>query len=396
MNIQQGQRIKLSDLTPSLDFQVEINFEMTRGEGDISCFGVDASGKLSDDRYFIFYNQLQAPKDALVMSQSGQKTSIRINLQALPNEIEKLVFTLSTDAPFTMKDIRQGSLSLWYNGKSLAQFDFNGNNFDQQKAIILAEIYKKSDIWRISPVANGFNGGLSALLAFFGGEEIVPDQPVPEIKKSTPLKVSTTPKPAPVPAPEPPSAVNLKKSGDSHKINLVKNSGTIHVNLNWNKDVKTGLFATKKAIDLDLACMFRLKTGEQGVIQALGNAFGSDSGLPFIKLDHDDRTGSSNNGENMFFSKPELLDFVVVFAYIYEGAQGWQGTKGVVTLTQENGSDITISLDEAKTNQRFCVVASMTNTDGQLIIKREELYFNGHREVDQHYGFGFRWSTGHK
>ena len=67
------------------------------------------------------------------------------------------------------------------------------------------------------------------------------------------------------------SKISLKKSGESHKIDLTKNRRRIHVNLNW--DQRRGLFS--RGIDLDLACMYRLKDGRQGVIQALGNSFGA-------------------------------------------------------------------------------------------------------------------------
>ena len=62
------------------------------------------------------------------------------------------------------------------------------------------------------------------------------------------------------------------------------------MNLNWNTGKKK-LFGRGGAVDLDLACMFRLKSGQQGVIQALGNSCGSGSSLPFIYLEQDDRSG---------------------------------------------------------------------------------------------------------
>lgn len=127
-----------------------------------------------------------------------------------------------------------------------AAYVFTGAGYQQEKALILCEVYRKDGIWRFSVVDSGFNGGLSALLAHFGGEEVKPDPP--------------TPAPAP---PEPKvnlSKISLKKSGESHKIDLTKNRRRIHVNLNW--DQRRGLFS--RGIDLDLACMYRLKDGGRG------------------------------------------------------------------------------------------------------------------------------------
>ena len=259
-----------------------------------------------------------------------------------------------------------------------AAYVFTGAGYQQEKALILCEVYRKDGIWRFSVVDSGFNGGLSALLAHFGGEEVKPDPP--------------TPAPAP---PEPKvnlSKISLKKSGESHKIDLTKNRRRIHVNLNW--DQRRGLFS--RGIDLDLACMYRLKDGRQGVIQALGNSFGAADQPPYIKLDKDDRSGASANGENMDFFRPELIDFAVVFAFIYEGMPNWRSTNARVVLSQQGAPDIEVQIDNPNSNERFCVLASLTGRDGGLEVRREDLFFNSHRAVDAHYHFGFRWVAGHK
>ena len=186
--------------------------------------------------------------------------------------------------------------------------------------------------------------------------------------------------------------ISLKKSGESHKIDLKKNRQRIHVNLNW--DQRQGLFS--RGIDLDLACMYRLKDGRQGVIQALGSSFGASDQPPYIRLDKDDRSGASVNGENMDFFRPELIDFAIVFAFIYEGVPNWRATNARVVLSQQGEPDIEVHIDNPNSNERFCVLASLTGRDGGLEVRREDLFFNSHRAVDAHYHFGFRWVAGRK
>lgn len=380
MDLQKGQKIKVSDLTKDGRLQIDLSAKIATGEVDITCFGVDGQNKLSDDRYFIFYNQTSSPEGAISMWVNGETTSFQLDLFRLPDFIEKLVLTAAVEAD-NMKQLSNGRMVVSGDGKS-AEFAFNGNDFTTEKAIIVAEIYKKDTIWRLSVVANGFNGGLSALLAFFGGEEIAPE-------------ASNQPTHQPTPAPTGP--ISLKKSGDAHKINLAKNNGQIHVNLNWNTGGKTGLFGLKNtAVDLDLACMFRLKTGEKGVIQALGGNFGAKDAWPYIFLDKDDRTGSSNNGENMFFTKPEMIEFAIVFAFIYEGVPNWRDTDAAVVLKQQNAPDIQIKIDNSSSRAQSCVIASLSANGNELVVKREELYFSGHREIDDYYGFGFLWRAGSK
>ena len=91
-------------------------------------------------------------------------------------------------------------------------------------------------------------------------------------------------------------AVELKKG---QKVNLKKKVpiGEILINLNWDQPKKRFLFAPKP-IDLDLGCLYELKNGRKGTVQALGNAFGHLNAEPWIALDGDDRTGASAAGEN--------------------------------------------------------------------------------------------------
>lgn len=416
MELRKGQKIKIKDLTLSDCLELKVGVSLQAGEADITCFGVDSQDKLSDDRYFVFYNQTSTPEGAVTMKQEKNGSSFVVQLSRLPSFVNKLVVTVAADGNSTMQNLNSGSLSLCAESQIVAEYSFCGTDFQQEKAVILCELYQKDGIWRLSVVSSGFNGGLSALLKHFGGEEAKPsgseafkegsDQMLfggLDSKDASLMQESGTPAPAPakpVPNPAPSQPVSLKKRGDSHKISLDKNKKEIHVNLNWNTQggKKSGFFgfSNGRAVDLDLACMYRLKNGSQGIVQALGNTFGAADREPFILLDQDDRTGASLNGENMWFKKPELIDFAIVFAYIYEGTPNWQNTGAAVVLKQQGSQDIQIFIDNPDRVNRFCVIASLTGNGSQLEVKREELFFPDHRAVDKHYGFGFRWVAGRK
>lgn len=193
--------------------------------------------------------------------------------------------------------------------------------------------------------------------------------------------------------------VSLTKRGESHKINLSKEvPNIITANLNWNGIIETkGLFGMKKTTaDLDLACMFKLKTGEKGVVQALGNSFGSKTAPPYIMLDGDDRNGSVLAGETMYFTKPEEIEFAAIFAYIYSGNANWDKTGASISLTQTGRDDIVIDISKATSKQRFCVIATLESTDTEVNVSRVEEFFEGHIEIDKRYNVGLRWQTGSK
>lgn len=95
MNFSRGTRDKISKY---VDVDSEICIEMSiNGSSvyDFCCFGIDKSGKLSDDRYMIFYNQTSSPDNEVSFVSGNNSTKFYINLSKLPSSIDKLVFTAS-------------------------------------------------------------------------------------------------------------------------------------------------------------------------------------------------------------------------------------------------------------------------------------------------------------
>lgn len=152
MNIQRGTRDKL-DKYVDLNQNVEVLMNVAGSSVyDYSCFGVDEAGKLSDDRYMVFYNQVQSPNGEVVYSADGQGAKFVLKLAQLPTSINKLVFTVSIDGNGTMGDITSHVVSIGQNGQQLIELRMSGNDFHSEKAIIAIEIYKR-DVWRFAAVA---------------------------------------------------------------------------------------------------------------------------------------------------------------------------------------------------------------------------------------------------
>lgn len=396
-----GQKSKLADLTPATKLQVGLNIEAAGSiPFDISCFGVDANDKLSDDRYFIFYNQKTSPCGSLSAQgpQDGNRENFQVDLSQLPASIRKLVFTVTIDGAGTMSQTTYGHLRLYGNGSEVAKFVFSGRDFKDEKAVIVGEIYLK-DVWRFAAVGQGFNGGLSALLKHFGGEEAGGPAPTPTPYAPPP---PTPPRPAP-PAPPPVNLgkVTLDKKGDKKVVNLQKGgSQPIHINLNWDNPFagqRRGLFARQQeAPDLDLGCMYRMRDGRKGVIQSLSRNFGSRDQYPYIFLDKDDRSGAASDGENLFIYRPDLIDLVLVITFIYEGANDFTQVNGRLTITDQARSEIFMRLNSPDYNKNFCAICTIRGTGSTVEITKEEQYFFGHEDADRRYGFGFRWVEGSK
>lgn len=175
MEFVKGQKIKLSQIISDMSFTLKCDLNIVNGnEIDICCFGIDKDEKLSDDRYFIFYNQLESPEKAITKD-NGSNT-FHIDLQRLPNTIKKIIIAVSIDGNMTMKDLGNSSLLLLKNNIKIAEYKFDGKYYSSEKSIVLSEIYIKDSIWRMGIVASGFNGGLGDILRRYGGEEIFEDE----------------------------------------------------------------------------------------------------------------------------------------------------------------------------------------------------------------------------
>lgn len=166
--LQRGQKLRLDSLAPRESFRVEVEARSPGVIFDCSCFGIDAGGRLSDDRYFIFYNQRESPCGSVRMEDSGK---FQLGLSTVPEAIQRLVFVLTIDGESSMNALVAGSWSLVDDqGATMAAFPFTGGDFSTERAVIVAELYRKEG-WRIAVVGQGFGGGLAALLRHFGGEE---------------------------------------------------------------------------------------------------------------------------------------------------------------------------------------------------------------------------------
>ena len=184
MNLVKGQRFKLQQIgvNSKLKLEVEKVFN-NKLEIDICCFGVDENNNLSDDRYFIFYNQLSSPEGAI--KKDSNKDIFYIDFSLIPKNIKKIILSMSIDGDGKINDINEGVLKFLKENLVLAEFKFKGSSYTKEKSIILLEIYIKDNFWRSNIVASGFNGGLGDVLRSYGGEEIEEEElPKEEEKKS--------------------------------------------------------------------------------------------------------------------------------------------------------------------------------------------------------------------
>ncbi|MCY0956616.1 TerD family protein [Streptomyces sp. H27-H5] len=199
---QRGHKAKISDLTAGTDLYVGVQIAGPGLAIDISCFGLDANEQLSDDRYFVFYNQPKSPEESIQQlgTQAGDSESFRVTLDRIPQNIHKLSFAASIDGPGQMSQIGPGYIRIVAGGEEVVRYSFTGAEFSTERALMIGDFYLK-DVWRFAAVGQGFDGGLAALLKNFGGEVAEDEEP----QQQAPAQPAGTPGFAPPPQAQAPA-----------------------------------------------------------------------------------------------------------------------------------------------------------------------------------------------
>lgn len=379
-------------------------------EVDFSAFLLTSASKVTKDEDLIFYGNPQGPNGSISVIESNKKqfsgivdnAQLSVNLRSVPSQYERISFALTIyegekrGQNFSLLDDTYIRIIDSTSGMEVARYNI-GKSFSVETAIVVGELYRYQGEWKINAIGSGYSGGLEALCTSYGIEvkaEVINVPAKPQI--------ISPPPPPPLPPPTPTINLNkieLKKRGDV--INLQKGAGSIGeilVNLNWNQK-KSNSFFRSQSIDLDLGCLFEMKDGSKGAIQALGESFGDLNRFPYISLDGDDRTGSVSTGENLRINGKFISEIkrVVVFALIYEGVTNWSEAAGIISIKQSGGPEIEVRLNEHDNNKSMCAIAMIKNVNDQTFsIERLVEYFPGHQELDQAYNWNLRWVAGSK
>lgn len=387
---------------------------------DCAAYRLTTNGKVRGDGDMIFYGQTRSDDGSVSFRGHDSDGFFDINLPAQPASIEKIALAFSSAQ--TLAQVGDVDIQVLKGSQVLmtCQLAAAGRN---EKAIILAECYRRQGSWKFRFIAQGFEGGLKPLSEHFGVEiaDEAPNQaqsintqkPI-NTQKAGSVPQTTTPPPIPSAAQNP--SINLSKitlTKNQSSINLKKRDdfGKISVNLNWNQRPDNSTRAPKKGllgdlfkqhkvsgIDLDVGAMIHLKNGEKTLIQALGNRFGNLQSAPYVLLRADDRTGQVSGGEWLDINGQQWsqIEEVFIFAFIYEGVPNWAQTDGVVTIHVPDQPPIETRLTEGTGNLPMCAIARLVNQQGSINVERINQYFQGHQEMDKAFNWGFSWKRGRK
>jgi tellurium resistance protein TerD len=187
INLQKGQKVDLTKGNPGLSkILIGLGWDTNKYDGgadfdlDAAAFLINEKGKVAADEDFIFYGNLKHASgavehtgDNLTGEGEGDDEVIRVDLIAIPTQIQKITITVTIHEA---EERRQnfGQVSNAYirivneaNNSELIRYDLS-EDFSIETAIVVAELYRQNSEWKFSAVGSGFSGGLRALCLNFG------------------------------------------------------------------------------------------------------------------------------------------------------------------------------------------------------------------------------------
>ncbi len=168
---------------------------------------------------------------------------------------------------------------------------------------------------------------------------------------------------------------------------------------------KSGLFGkwfkkvTKVGVDLDIGCLYELKDGTRGSIQAFGDKFGDFNEPPYMSLSGDERTGDAEGHDEYILvngRKWEEIKRILVYIYIYKGAPTWSLIKPQIVLDVPGENDLYVTLSAHDDKLCLCAVGEIENVRNGIKLTNRTEYFPGHQEMDRAFGYGLEWADGKK
>lgn len=153
------------------EFTVNVAWEADRSapfEVDVVAFELDRDHKVLSDDHFVFYNQPASPDSAVRLCIDGDREQgIAVDLSVVGEDVDRIMVGASIETA-TFGDV--GALSVTID---TFEFTFATAVLDAattERSMIIAEIYRRNNVWRIRALGQGYDDGLAEFAVRHGVE----------------------------------------------------------------------------------------------------------------------------------------------------------------------------------------------------------------------------------
>jgi uncharacterized protein YjbI with pentapeptide repeats/stress response protein SCP2 len=181
IELTKGERFNLSKETPDFSkIAIALGWQVSQKaqncDIDASVFMLAADGRIPDEKYFVFYNNLTSPDGAVRHSGDsatgqidGDDETVYVDLIKINSAIQEIVFVVTIhegqEKNQSFSQVTNAFIRL-YNRETLSELvRYNLNQiFSQETALEFGRLYKKNGEWRFQAVGQGYNAGLQSFV----------------------------------------------------------------------------------------------------------------------------------------------------------------------------------------------------------------------------------------
>jgi tellurium resistance protein TerD len=186
VSLNKGGNVSLSKEAPGLTaVLVGLGWDVRTTTGadfdlDASALLVGTSGKILSDSHFVFFNNLTSPDgsvehtgDNLTGEGEGDDEVIKVNLQGVPQEVDKIVVTVSIyDAEGrgqSFGQVRNAYIRVVNQAgdAEITRYDLS-EDASTETAMVFGELYRNGAEWKFRAVGQGYSTGLRGIAQDYG------------------------------------------------------------------------------------------------------------------------------------------------------------------------------------------------------------------------------------
>jgi tellurium resistance protein TerD len=186
VSLTKGGNVSLTKQAPGLSaVTVGLGWDARTTDGkdfdlDASAIVCGADGKVFSDKHFVFFNNLATPDgavqhtgDNLTGEGEGDDEQVKVNLNGLPAEIDKIVFPVSiydaAAAGQSFGQVRNAFIRVvnQADNSELARYDLS-EDASTETAMVFGELYRSGAEWKFRAVGQGYTTGLAGIAQDYG------------------------------------------------------------------------------------------------------------------------------------------------------------------------------------------------------------------------------------
>ena len=182
INLQKGQRVNVGLTKVAVGLGWEPAMSGAEADLDASVFMIGKNGKLPEDEFFVFYNNLNSPDGAVQHTGDVQKASndgddedeetLMVDLDKVDARVEELIFVVTIhDASKQGQNfgqVKDAYIRVIDQGTNEEMMKYElSEDFSVETAVTIGRFYRRDKEWRFEAMGVGSRGGLGDYLGTY-------------------------------------------------------------------------------------------------------------------------------------------------------------------------------------------------------------------------------------